>query len=318
MRSQTRDIFLAFSTRNQQLRFKSQVLRRVAPLNSSWRIAVAFVLLVAGLYPLGVWLLLRLQSATPLMLTVGLATVGACLVCGRELRSLGWRWGNWKYQYQSYLIPLAYVAIAYAGIWGLSFGGWYDSRFVEELRAGYMLGSWSNESIIALRFVLTGSVSFLLLLPAVLGEEVGWRGLLVPALSKNLGFTPVALLSGLLWSAWHWPLMFLGFYGNSETPLGFQLWTFTVCLVSMSFVMTYIRYETDSLWPAVTFHMSHNAFLQKFFAPMTEVNDTTAWFADEFGIAVPLAAACFGLVYWRKGVRKFGRVEARQHVATDV
>lgn len=267
---------------------------------------MAFILFVAGLYPLGVWLLLRYQSASPLMLTVGLATVGACLVCGRELSSLGWRWGNWKYQRQSYLIPLAYSTIAYVGIWGLSPGSWYGSSFVEEIRAGYMLESWSDESIIALRFVLTATVSFVLLLPGVLGEEVGWRGLLVPALSENLGFTHVALLSGLLWSMWHWPIMFLGFYGNTATPLAFQIVAITVCLVSMSCVMAYIRYKSDSLWPAVTFHMSHNVFLQKFFSPMTESGDATVWFADEFGLAVPLVAACFGLVFWRKGVREFG------------
>jgi membrane protease YdiL (CAAX protease family) len=252
---------------------------------------------------------LRFQSASPLMLTVGVAAVGACLICGRELSSLGWRWGDWKYHYQSYLIPLAYTAIAYAGIWGLSLGGWYDTSSVEEMRAGYMLESWSDESIIALRFFLTAAVSFVLLLPGVLGEEVGWRGLLVPALSRKLGFTWVAMLSGLLWSMFHWPLMLLGFYGNSETPLAFQLGTFTVCLISMSFVMAYIRYKTDSLWPAVTFHMSHNVFLQKFFTPLTEENGYTLWFADEFGLAVPLVAACFGLVYWRKGLREFGRVE---------
>ena len=50
----------------------------------------------------------------------------------------------------------------------------------------------------------------------------------------------------------------------------------------------------------------HNVFLQKFFSPMTESGDATVWFADEFGLAVPLVAACFGLVFWRKGVREFG------------
>lgn len=243
------------------------------------------------------------------MLTVGLAAIGACLICGRDLNALGWRWGRWKYQFASYLIPLAYVALAYVGIWVLGLGGWYDRGFVEEVRAGYMLDSWSDEAIIALRFVLTGTVSFVLLLPGVLGEEVGWRGVLVPALSKSLSFTYVALLSGFLWSAWHWPLMFLGFYGNSEVPLGFQLTFFTACLVSMSFVMTYFRYKTASVWPAAIFHMSHNIFLQQFFSPLTEQASNTAWFADEFGVAIPLVAATFALVFWQKGVREFGRVE---------
>jgi membrane protease YdiL (CAAX protease family) len=276
-------------------------------MNPCWRITVTFLVLVACLYPLGVWLLLRLQSASPLMLTVGLATIGACLLCRRDLGSLGWRWGDWKYQHLSFLIPLAYVAIAYVMIWVLGLGDWYDKSFVEEVRTGYMLESWSDESIIALRLVLAGTVSFVLLLPGVLGEEIGWRGLLVPTLSKNLGFTQVALLSGLLWSMWHWPLMFLGFYGNSETPLAFQLASFTACLVSMSFVMTYIRYKTDSLWPAVIFHMSHNVFLQKFFSPMTGETAKTVWYADEFGLALPIAAGVFALAYWRKGIREFGR-----------
>lgn len=276
-------------------------------VNASWRIAAVFLVLVVCLYPLGVWLLLRFQRASPLMLMVGLAAIGASLICRRDLSALGWRWGEWKYQYQSYLIPLAYVAIAYVGIWVFDFGGWYAGDFVNELRTGYMLESWSDKSIIALHLVLTATVSFVLLLPSVLGEEVGWRGLLVPALAKSLSFTQVALFSGVLWSMFHWPLMFLGFYGPSETPLVYQLTLFTVCLVAMSFVMTYFRYKTDSLWPAVTFHMSHNVFAQKFFSPLTEPTAQTVWFADEFGLALPIASALFAFVYWQKGRREFER-----------
>lgn len=272
----------------------------------SWRIGFVFLLLVICLYPLGIWLLLRFQRATPLMLMVGVATIAACLICGRDLASLGWHWGKWRYQFHSYLTPFTYAALAYVGIWAFGFGGWYDQSFVDEVRQGYMLEDWSDLSIIALHFVLTGTVSFVLLLPGVLGEEVGWRGLLVPALATKLSFTQVALVSGVLWSAFHWPLMFLGFYGPSQTPLFYQLALFTICLVSMSFVMTFIRYKTNSLWPAVTFHMSHNVFVQKFFSPMTEETTRTVWFAEEFGLALPITATLFAVVYWRKGVREFG------------
>ncbi|TGD76240.1 CPBP family intramembrane metalloprotease [Mangrovimicrobium sediminis] len=282
-------------------------------MNSTLRFPTVFIFLVIVLYPLGIWLLLRYQGASPLMLTVGLAAISACLLCRRNPGTLGWHWGNWKYHYQSYLVPLLYATIAYIGIWVLDFGGWYAVGFVDELRQDYMLESWSDTSLIALHFVLTGTVSFVLLLPGVLGEEIGWRGLLVPALSARFRFTTVALLSGLLWSMWHWPLMFLGFYGNSETPLVFQLASFTLCLVSISIVMAYFRYKSDSLWPAVTLHMSHNVFLQKFFSPMTEATEATVWYADEFGIALPLVAACFGAYYWRKGVREFDAVEEQQH-----
>ncbi len=38
------------------------------------------------------------------------------------------------------------------------------------------------------------------------GEEIGWRGFLVPELAKGLPFTAVALVSGIIWAAWHYPI----------------------------------------------------------------------------------------------------------------
>jgi membrane protease YdiL (CAAX protease family) len=35
------------------------------------------------------------------------------------------------------------------------------------------------------------------------GEELGWRGFLVPRLTQRVGFTTASVLGGLLWSGWH-------------------------------------------------------------------------------------------------------------------
>ncbi|MEJ8567903.1 CPBP family intramembrane glutamic endopeptidase [Elongatibacter sediminis] len=269
------------------------------------RLTLVFLLLVAALYPLGLWLVFRLQSASPLMLTVGLAAIGACLLCRKDLGSLGWGWKSWRSQWASYLVPLGYATLAYGLIWSLDLGTWYDADQVAALREGYSLESWSDGALITFHFVLTATVSFVLLLPSVLGEEVGWRGVLVPDLARRLGFTWVALISGLIWAAWHWPIMLLGIYGNAEVPLGYQLTFFTITLVSMSVVMTYFRYATGSLWPAVIFHMSHNVFLQKFFSPLTAETANSAWFLDEFGLVLPLVTGGFAVYFWRKGVRAF-------------
>lgn len=165
-------------------------------------------------------------------------------------------------------MPLGYAAAAYGLIWVSSAGGWYDLELVLELKESYNLGAWSNAAVIAFHFLLTAIVSFALLLPSVLGEELGWRGLLVPELARQMPFTGVALVSGVLWAIWHWPLMFMGLYGNEATLFTNQLVCFTVCIMSMSVIMTYVRLKTSSLWPAVIFHMSHNVFLQKFFGPI--------------------------------------------------
>lgn len=49
------------------------------------------------------------------------------------------------------------------------------------------------------------------LLPVILGlfalgEEIGWRGYVLPRL-RHLGTRGALIVSGLLWSTWHWPLV---------------------------------------------------------------------------------------------------------------
>lgn len=48
-----------------------------------------FLTLTAALYTVGVWLIFRLSSATPLMLSVGLAAILTCLMTRTSLRGLG-------------------------------------------------------------------------------------------------------------------------------------------------------------------------------------------------------------------------------------
>jgi len=259
-----------------------------------------FVALTASLYPVGMWLVYRLGSATPLMLSVGAAAGLTCLVTNKGLGTLGWSWGRWQDHWLSYLLPLGYVAAAYGTIWALNLGGWYDAGFVDERRESFNLSHWGDGRVIGLQFALTATVSFVGLLPSVLGEEVGWRGLLVPELSRLMPFAGVALVSGGLWAAWHWPLIVMGLYGNPVTPLWFRLVVFTFGLMSMSVVMTYLRLRTHSLWPAVVWHASHNVFLQKFFVPMTNEYPRSAWWVDEFGAVVPLVVGLMALHYWRQ------------------
>ena len=130
--------------------------------------------------------------------------------------------------------------------------------------------------------------------------------MLVPELSRLMPFTGVALVSGVLWAVWHWPLMFIGIYGAEATPMPYQVFCFTLFIMSMSVIMTYVRLKTDSLWPAVVFHMSHNVFIQKFFAPMTSTNSQSVWFVDEFGAVLPAVLLVFAIYYWIKGHREFG------------
>lgn len=45
-----------------------------------------------------------------------------------------------------------------------------------------------------------------------LGEEVGWRGALNPMLKERFGKRGGRLMGGMIWGAWHWPVMILAGY----------------------------------------------------------------------------------------------------------
>ena len=267
-------------------------------------LATFFSLLIL-FYVLGYWLIYRMGQATPLMLSVGIATLVTCIIRKRNLASLGWRWGAWKYQWMSYLIPFIIVLVAYLIIWIGGFGEFYNVDFILEQKENYNLVNWSNAGILLFHFALVASISFFVTLPSVLGEELGWRGLLVPELSKFMSFTGVALVSGLVWSVWHWPLIFMGLFGNNVTPLYYQLLIFTLLMLSSSVIMAYLRLKTDSLWTAVIYHASWNVFIQKLFTPITETNTKSDWYIDEFGAITALVACCVAVIFWKKGINEF-------------
>lgn len=265
---------------------------------ASIRPLIIFLFLTIVFYCVGYWLIFRLERASPLMMSVGLAAVVTCFLFKRPLSSLGLKWGDNRYQWISFLVPLAIAMLSYLIIWGLGFAV-FNSSFADTAREDYNLPGWSDTSIIAFHVLLTATFSLLLSIPSVFGEEIAWRGFLVGELSKLMSFGRVALISGVLWSAFHWPLMIKGFYGSGYTPLIFQISLFTLFIMSNSVIMTYLRYKTDSVWSAVLYHASSNIFVQKVFTPMTVVDQNSAWYVDEFGVVIPVVALLAALYFWR-------------------
>ena len=113
---------------------------------------------------------------------------------------------------------------------------------------------------------------------AATGEEIGWRGFLVPELAKVLPFTGVALVSGLIWAAWHYPIIAV-VYRDAGLPPWFWLLKFTFVAVAISFAQAWLRLRTDSVWPPIFLHASHNLWIQSIFTPLTSDQHYTKWIA---------------------------------------
>ena len=136
-------------------------------------------------------------------------------------------------------------------------------------------------------------------LSTALGEEIGWRGFLVPELYKTMGYTNTALFSGIVWSLWHYPILIFADY-NSGTATWYALACFTVMVIAISFVFAWLRLKSGSLWTGALLHASHNLYVQTIFTPLTKNTGKTAWYIDEFGAVLPLVAVVFAIYFWNR------------------
>lgn len=237
--------------------------------------------------------------ATGLMWCPGISAIITSILLKRKISSLGWQWGKTKFQVQSYLIPLFYAFIAYLIIWIVGWGKFYNHEFVSQVAESLGFDGLPNGLAIVSYFLLMGLFGLPRSIATALGEEIGWRGFLVPELYKTMGYTKTSLLTGIIWSIWHYPILIFADY-NSGTPAWYGLTCFTVMVISISFVFTWYRIQSNSLWTAVLLHASHNLFIQGFFSPLTQDTGSTKYFIDEFGAVVPVVCICLAIYFWLK------------------
>jgi membrane protease YdiL (CAAX protease family) len=108
-------------------------------------------------------------------------------------------------------------------------------------------------------------VSIVLTLVFVLGEEIGWRGYLLPHLS-GLGRRRALLLSGLLHGIWHLPVLLLTpYYHHTGTPL-LVVPLFLAGLTCTGVFYGQLRLMTASVWPATIAHTAGNSLSTAFTA----------------------------------------------------
>jgi uncharacterized protein len=240
----------------------------------------------AGLYVFGI------------MWCPALAGMATLKIYKRDLHDLGWKWPEKKYAIQSWFIPLLYASITYAIVWSFRLGGFPNHEFMDAIAA--RMGLRASPVVSTIVYVLlAGSFGMAKGLASSLGEEIGWRGFLVPELFKNIGFTGTAMISGVVWSCWHYPLLIWADY-NSGTPTWYGLTCFTVMVISIAFVFAWMRLKSGSVWTAALLHTSHNLYIQAILTPLTRNTGKTAWYIDEFGAVLPLVVLVFAIYFWSR------------------
>jgi len=234
-----------------------------------------------------------------LMWCPALAGLLTTLLTKRSFREFGWRLGKPRYLLAGWWIPMAYSWPAYLLVWASGLGGFPKEQAVEKLRSLLHLGSEPAWIVLLVTYVVVAVLATLFGCLSTAGEEIGWRGFLVPELMKFNSFTRTAVISGVIWSAWHVPLIVWSGY-NSGTPSWYAVSCFALMVISMSFVLAWLRLKSSSVWPAVLLHASHNAIVQSYLDVLTVDRGRTHYFIGEFGCAMlPLTIFC-AWIAWRR------------------
>jgi uncharacterized protein len=237
---------------------------------------------------------------TGLMWCPATAAVLTCRLAGKPAAELGLGWPRSRWIWMAWLLPVAYAGAAYLIVWVTGLGSFGNPAFLRKM--GTDLGwpnapAWLVEVGSLLLFGVLGLVSGV---ATGLGEEIGWRGFLTPELTRACGFTGGTLLTGMIWTSWHLPVLLFADY-NAGTPWWFGMPCFAVMVIGLSFPFAWLRLRSGSVWPAAILHGSHNVLIQMWLTPMTGARgDITPYAIDEFGFMLALAAIVVGFVFWRK------------------
>ncbi|MGI6005629.1 MAG: CPBP family intramembrane glutamic endopeptidase [Christensenellales bacterium] len=95
-----------------------------------------------------------------------------------------------------------------------------------------------------------------------MGEELGWRGYLLPKLRMKMSNFWSVLISGVIWGVWHAPVIAMGH--NYQT--GYPGWPWLgigamiLFCVFLGAFFSWLSIRTDSAWPAAIAHGAVNGF----------------------------------------------------------
>jgi membrane protease YdiL (CAAX protease family) len=146
-------------------------------------------------------------------------------------------------------------------------------------------------------------------------EEFGWCGFAFPRMRSRLGQLPAALLVGLLWGLWHFPVVdSLGVahpHGHAW-PLFFV--SFLLILMALRVLIAWLYTTTGSLQLAQLMHASSTGFLVVFGAAHVSPSQEAAWYAL-YGAILSVAAVAVVALSARAGVNT---ATTRQVTATAI
>ena len=98
-------------------------------------------------------------------------------------------------------------------------------------------------------------INAIFMTPILFGEEFGWRSYLQLRLFPDRPLLS-AVVTGVIWAVWHYPLMLRGYNFPDNRLLG--LLVFPVSTIFLSIIFGWLRLKTGSIWSSSLAHSATN------------------------------------------------------------
>jgi uncharacterized protein len=255
--------------------------------------SIFYVLIITGGEGIEPWLL-------PLMLCPSVSAILTKLIFDRNLKGMGWKPGPARWLGLGYLLPILYGAVIYGIAWLIGLGGFTTDVIAEVIGTGLGMADASTGQLVVVYILFLATIVFVRQgLLSSFGEDLGWRGFLFPELHRMTSFTTASLISGVVWTLYHLPLILFSDY-HSTAPIAFQVVVFFISTIAHTFVHNWLRAKSGSVWPAVFLHTSHNVFFKNVYDPMMTRNPLTDYFVTEFGLGFMVVNLLMALYVWSR------------------
>jgi membrane protease YdiL (CAAX protease family) len=199
-----------------------------------------------------------------------------------NLQEFGFRIGELRWWLLAIVIPIVVGLVMFGIAWITRIAPFLPDKAASML-AVLVLGS----ILIGVGFSIVSAT----------GEEIGWRGLLVPELGRFTTFTWIALISSFIWFCWHVPVMLVGGYGGSGR-LVYSPVVFSLSMIGGSTLFAWIRLRSGSVWPAALLHGFDNYCMQEFYPVITATATAGGEMLGEFGWHLVIISIVIGGIFW--------------------
>jgi len=150
------------------------------------------------------------------------------------------------------------------------------------------------------------SIVFGILQAAVLGfgEELGWRGYLLPQLRRTRSFLTANLIVVVIWFVYHVPVIFApGLYSNPGIPLWANLVLFAIAITGFSFFLGVLWEKHHDVWSPSLAHGAWNYLVQSAWPLMFVA--VSPWIMGEFGVVAGVVMIAIALMWVPRFSRRY-------------